>query len=179
MSLYQNKYRIESTRLKEWDYNNPWWYYVTINTKNHILYFGEVVIGKIDLNALGNLAENMWKQIPFHYKNVELDYFVIMPNHIHGIIILNESKDVACNVSTSEMGKLSPRKNSLSVIIRGYKSAVTKYAHENGINNFSWQSRYYDRIIRNEKELYEIRKYIEQNPMKWDLEKSLTENLII
>ena len=89
MSLYQNKYRIETIRSTEWDYSNPWWYYVTINTKNRVSYFGEVVNEEMVLNKLGQVAETFWKQIPIHYRNVELDYYVIMPNHIHGIIILN------------------------------------------------------------------------------------------
>lgn len=177
MSLYQNKYRIESTRLREWDYTNPWWYYITINTKDHVRWFGKIKDGKIVSNKLGDAVETFWKEIPVHYEDVELDYFVIMPNHIHGIIILNKGRDVACNVSTNEMAVISPKKNSLSVVVRGFKSAVTKYAHENGIRNFSWQSRFYDRIIRNEKELYNIRKYIVENPVHWQLKKNIPENL--
>jgi len=92
MSKFQNTYRIETSRLKEWDYTNPWWYYVTINTKNHVKYFGNVVHGKMILNGLGKLADKCWKEIPNHFTNVELDYFVVMPNHIHGIIILNETR---------------------------------------------------------------------------------------
>ena len=153
------------------------WYFVTVNTKNHISHFGEVTNEEMVLNTLGDTAKTFWEQIPIHYKNVELDYFVIMPNHIHGIIILNERRDVACNVSTNEMGKISPKRNSLSVVIRGFKSALTKYAHENGIINFCWQPRFYDRIIRNEKELFEIRKYIEENPVRWEFEKNIPENL--
>ncbi len=106
MSLYKNKYRIESARLKEWDYANPWWYYVTINTKDHIPYFGEIVDEGIVLNELGLIADTFWKQVPVHYQNVELDYFVVMPNHIHGIIILNDRRDVACNVSTETLNLL-------------------------------------------------------------------------
>jgi putative transposase len=89
MTLFQNKYRIESARLKEWDYKNPWWYYVTINTKNHISWFGKVERGKMKLNQLGKIVDKAWNEIIIHYTNTELDYFVVMPNHIHGIIILN------------------------------------------------------------------------------------------
>ena len=156
MSLYQNKYRIESIRLKEWDYKNPWWYYVTINTKNHVSYFGEVTNGEMVLNKLGNQTETIWKQIPIHYKIVELDYSIIMPNHIHGIIIINQ------NVETRHASSLQHKYPTLSNIVGSFKSAVTKCAHEKGIINFFWQSRFYERIIRNEKELYNIRKYIEE-----------------
>ena len=171
MSLYQNKYRIETIRSTEWDYSNPWWYYVTINTKNRVSYFGEVVNEEMVLNKLGQVAETFWKQIPIHYRNVELDYYVIMPNHIHGIIILNAT------VETRHASSLHQKKPTLSNIIGSFKSAVAKYAHENGISKFFWQSRFYDRIIRNKKELYNIRKYIEQNPLKWYYEKDSPENI--
>lgn len=91
MTLFQNKYRIESARLKEWDYKNPWWYYVTINTKNHFPWFGKVERGKMKLNRLGKLVENIWNEITIHYTNTELDYFVVMPNHLHGIIIFDSN----------------------------------------------------------------------------------------
>ena len=170
MSLYQNKYRIETARSKEWDYSNPWWYYVTINTKNHHSYFGRVIKGNMILNYKGGIAEKIWKNIPEHYGNVELDHHVIMPNHIHGIIIINE-------VETGHAPSLQRRKNTLSNIVGSFKSAVTKTLHERGIKDFAWQPRFYDRIIRNEKELYNIRKYIEENPLKWYYEKDNPENI--
>lgn len=175
--LYQNRFRKESARLKEWNYSNPWWYYITISTKNHYHFFGTVVSGEMNLNKFGKVAEKNWNEIPKHYENVEIDYYVVMSNHIHGIIIINGSRDVACNVSTNKYSQISPKKNSLSAIIRSYKSAVKKFAHENGLLDFAWQERFYDRIIRNEKELFNIRKYIEQNPIKWELEKTTPENL--
>jgi REP-associated tyrosine transposase len=85
------KYKIESARLKEWDYSKPWWYYVTINTKDHKHCFGKIESTKMILNDLGKIAETSWKNIIKHYPMVELDYYVIMPNHIHGIIILNST----------------------------------------------------------------------------------------
>ncbi|MHB9040170.1 MAG: transposase [Melioribacteraceae bacterium] len=183
MALFQNKYRIESIRLKDWDYSSPWWYYVTINTKGHAEYFGKIVKGKMDLNELGSIAEEEWLKTKSLRSNIDLDYYVIMPNHIHGIIILNNEKrrDVARYVSTQNIifSKISPKENSLSAIIRSFKSAVSKRMHELGFYHFSWQSRFYERIIRNEKELMNIRKYIEQNPMKWDIEKNDYENLIV
>ena len=89
MSLYKNTYRIESARLKEWDYSSPWWYYITINTKDHREWFGKIMKEKMILNEIGKTAEGFWKKIPNHFQNVELDYFIIMPNHLHGIIIIN------------------------------------------------------------------------------------------
>ena len=109
-----------------------------------------------------------------------------MPNHIHGIVILTGRnikrntknirdlrRDVACNVSTAnnislKMSKISPKPGSLSTIIRSYKSAVTRYAHTNGYLNFKWQSRFYDHIVKSEKELNAIHRYIWNNPIKWN-----------
>ena len=123
--------------------------------------------GKMILNELGLITNKCWKEIPNHYPNVEIDYYVIMPNHLHGIIIINP-----VDVETPYMASLP-----LGDIIGKFKAAVTRWCNKNGYINFSWQSRFYDRIIRNEKELYNIRKYIEQNPLKWDLEKNNPENI--
>lgn len=169
--LFNNKFRVESTRLKEWDYSNPWWYYITISTKNHSPFFGEVIHRKMNLNKLGIVTEKCWVEIPKHYQNVEIDYYVIMPNHIHGIIIINST------VETRHASSLQNKSITLSNIIGSFKSVVSKQARESGNNNFSWQERFYDRIIRNEKELFNIRKYIQQNPIKWELEKDKPENL--
>jgi hypothetical protein len=105
-----------------------------------------------------------------------------MPNHSHDVLILNDHhKDVACNVSTQvineKFSKLSPKKYSLSTVVRSYKSAITKWCNENNHNSFAWQPRFFERIIRNEKELYNIRKYIEQNPLKWEIEKNNPDNI--
>jgi len=173
MSLYKNKYRIETTRLKEWDYSNPWWYYITINTKSHIEWFGEIKNGKMILNSLGKIVSNFWENIPNHFPIVELDYSQIMPNHIHGIIIINPS------VETPDRASLHDKNNhhSLGLIINQFKGSFKKWCNENNFNSFEWQPRFYDRIIRNEKELYNIRKYIKQNPIKWEIEKEIPENL--
>jgi len=169
MTKFKNTFRIESARLTEWDYHNPWWYYITINTKNHIEYFGEIVNEMMILNELGKVAKECLLEISNHFPNIELDYFVIMPNHIHGIIIINSE------VKTPDRASL--QKHSLGLIINQFKGSVKRWANKNEHESFSWQSRFYDRIIRNEKELYNIRKYIEQNPLKWELEKDIHENI--
>ncbi len=176
MSKYQNKYRIESIRLKEWDYSTPWWYYVTISTKNHICWFGDVINSIMKLNESGVAAEMCWLKIPEHYATVELDYFRIMPNHVHGIIILNESQAVETGHAPSPQRH---KKHSLSNVVGSFKSAVSKNLHKIGIKGFGWQSRFYERIIRNEAELYKIRKYIEENPLRWEIEKDNPKNLDI
>ncbi len=89
MTKFREKFRIESTRLKEWDYSNPWWYYVTINTKDHVEYFGEIDKGVVILNDVGKIVEDEWLKTKEIRTNVDLDYFVVMPNHLHGIVIIN------------------------------------------------------------------------------------------
>ena len=172
-TLFKNKFNIDSTRLQTWDYSNPSWYYITINTKKHQECFGVIKNDKMVLNAVGRIAEKHWLEMPDHYPSVKLDYYVIMPNHIHGILILN---DVETGHAPSLQSNII-RKPSLGNVIGNFKSAVTKWCNKNGFSSFSWQSRFYDRIVRNEKELYQIRKYIAQNPLKWDVEKNVPENI--
>ncbi|MBI1937507.1 MAG: transposase [Ignavibacteriales bacterium] len=189
MTKYQNTFRIESARLQEWDYLNPWWYYITINTKNHVEYFGDVANGKMILNELGHIVDEEWIKTKSLRPYVDLDYYVIMPNHFHGILIIDQNVETRRgesllqqktntsqkNESISQFGK--PIKNSLSVIINQFKGSVKRRANKNSYTDFSWQSRFYDRMIRNEKELFNIRKYIEQNPAKWSFDKDEIENM--
>ena len=91
---YRNKYRVESARLKNWDYawNAP--YFVTICTKNRECHFGEIIKGKMNLSEIGMIVDKYWKMIPEHFSFVMLDEYVIMPNHMHGIIIINKTYKV-------------------------------------------------------------------------------------
>ncbi len=84
--LYRNKYRIDSTRLKGWDYSSPGYYFITICTKDRECFFGEIIKEKMYLSEIGEIAHRYWAEIPNHFNNVVLDEFVIMPNHVHGII---------------------------------------------------------------------------------------------
>lgn len=190
---YKNTFRIESARLHYWDYSNPGMYFVTICTQNFVEWFGVVNNEKMDLNKMGEIADSCWTKIPNHFPNVELDEYIIMPNHIHGIIGINDisrdadhnesnyemksrtnsRRDVACNVSTSNrMSKISPKPNSLSTIIRSFKSAVTKLIRKCHNPNFAWQPRFYDHVIRNENSLEKIQNYILLNPKNWDSDKN-------
>ncbi len=186
MKLFNNRYRSNSPRLEVWDYSNPWWYFITTNTKNQKHWFGNIVNEKMILNDIGKCAKKSWLDIPNHYPSVELDSFVIMPNHIHGIIIISEKSITRKSNVIVDEGHAPHLQSSedlnfhtLSNIVGSFKSAVTKYAHKNSFKGFKWQRSFYDRIIRNERELHNIQKYIQQNPMKWSIEKDLPENLEI
>ena len=190
---YKNKYRIETTRLKGWDYGKNGYYFVTICSIDRIPYFGSVINGKVKLSEIGKIALEELKKTPEIRKdmNVTLGEFVIMPNHIHCIIIIGENeyntnrrdamrcvstniamrgdecRDAMHGVSTNKFG---PQSKNLPSIIRGFKSAVTKRAKI--INpDFSWQRNYYEHIIRDEKSFKTILEYIINNPLKWNEDK--------
>ncbi len=166
-------------RLNEYDYSKNGYYFITLCTKDGIEYFGKIENEEMILNQFGETAERCWKEIPNHYDNVEIDEFVIMPNHIHGIISINDDNDKwteHCSVPTNTTNT-ERRYGLLSKIIKSFKNVVIKDIHEKfSDNKFQWQRSFYDHVIRNEKSLYEIREYIIYNPLKWDLEKNNIEN---
>jgi REP element-mobilizing transposase RayT len=194
MDKYQNKYRIPSARLQYWDYRWAGAYFITICTQNREHYFGEIHDGQMQLSGVGIMADILWYQIPHHSKNVELGAFVIMPNHVHGILILTDTNDTVetlhvetLHVETlhatslpstkpsteqknEQMAMISPKSNSISTIVRSYKSAVTKHAHRLGFD-FQWQTRFHDQIIRNDESFQKITNYIINNPANWQDDK--------
>ncbi|MCW8848480.1 MAG: hypothetical protein OQJ81_00770, partial [Melioribacteraceae bacterium] len=119
---------------------------------------------KMILNQTCVKADDLLNNVPIHFPNAELDEYIIMPNHIHAIIIIDYE-------FVGNENLLSLHKTNLSNVIKGFKIGVTKWCRNNNIENFKWQKSFYERIIRNETELYNIRRYIQQNPIKWSLEK--------
>jgi len=118
---------------------------------------------------LGKAAKISFEDIPHHFQNSSIDYFTIIPNHIHGIVIIEDNVETRHGVSLrSKFGKVN--KNSLSIIVNQYKGAVTRFARKNNFTSFVWQPRFYDHIIRNENDLHRIRTYIQNNPLKWELD---------
>lgn len=175
---YRSKYRITSPRLTNWDYGSHGLYFVTICTKDRVRYFGEIEmqdktqsIASLQATHIGKVAFDNWMQIPQYHPYFEIDEFVIMPDHIHGILFINKPDKVNWEIS-----KFGPQRNNLASIIRGYKSSVKKYATLNDIE-FFWQPRYYDRVIRNEKEYVNIKDYIFNNAIQWSLNQDNFENL--
>lgn len=196
MKKYNNKYRIESVRLKNWDYRNNGAYFITINTGNRKHFFGEIINSEMQLSPIGEYAENFWMEIPKHFPFVELGNFVIMPNHTHGILIINNpnpvislhcneinkslqcneiDKSLQCNDSTGNQyfSDISPKSGSISTIIRSYKSVVSKHARL--LNpEFNWQPKFHDHVIRNSESFERIQNYIENNPSNWKEDKFYT-----
>jgi putative transposase len=168
MDKFQGRFRITSTRLRDWDYSSAGWYFVTICTKNQKPYFGEVIDSAIHYSPLGVIVAEEWTRTRMFRPNVSLDEWVIMPNHLHGIIIIKDVETPRRGVCT---GTSSWKSNSLGSIINQFKGVCTRRIRESGITDFAWQSRYFDHVIRHEESLRKIRKYIRENPMKWALDR--------
>ena len=252
---FRNTYRIPSARWQDWDYAAGA-YFITINTAHRVQWFGQIKNGNMKLSAFGEIAARFWHDIPNHFPSVRLDAFVVMPDHIHGILVIDSPEIVvetlhatsennltnkpdnnplhatsdnnvtekpdnyplhatsdnnANNISdipnelyvisgsetlhatslrdnttnllhskNEQMSMISPKSGSLSQIIRSYKSAVSKQIHL--INPaFAWQTRFYDRVIRDWEEYRRIACYIETNPKKWEEKNKsyLAENQIL
>jgi len=173
---FRNKYRIETTRLQNWDYGWNAAYFVTICTKNREHYFGYVIDGKMNLSEIGRIADKYWLEISTHFSFVYLDEYVIMPNHVHGIIIIDkpdivDTPNLLVVVDTPNLGVSTTTNNkwkpgTLGVIINQYKRICTIQSRK--IHpDFEWQSRFYDHVIRNDKSFDRITNYIQNNPLKW------------
>jgi REP element-mobilizing transposase RayT len=167
MTLFKNKYRVETTRLQEYDYSSQGAYFITICTKNRECLLGEIRDRGMVLNDLGVIVLKCWHDLPKHYTNIILDEFVIMPNHIHGIIRIENVETGLKPVSTTTNRN---KNHGLSEIVRALKTFSSR--NINIIRQVSgtpvWQSRFYERVIRNEDELNKIREYIINNPLNWE-----------
>jgi REP element-mobilizing transposase RayT len=189
------RHHRRSTRLPGHDYASPGAYFVTVCTRGRLLHF--------EVSAVRAFAETCWLAIPDHAPRVTVDEWVVMPNHVHGIIVINEPANETADVSldhrrggvqlnaptanandesrpnldstsrdaASPFSRLSPRRHTLSVIVRTYKAAVTTAARRAGHTDFAWQRGFYEHIIRGPRELDSIRRYIRDNPRQWDLDR--------
>ncbi|MGB7573415.1 MAG: transposase [Thermodesulfobacteriota bacterium] len=155
-------------RLGDYDYSQDGYYFITICTQNREEWFGKIEKEQKTLNGYGEVAKDFWVEIPPHFDDVKIDEFTIMPNHMHGILIVEKNR-----VGNAYMRSLQDRtKMLLSKTVQQFKSSVTRKIHS--IQNdfkFQWQKSFYDHIIRNEKSLSHVRQYIVDNPLKWDLDR--------
>ena len=192
---FQNKYRIPSARLQNWDYGSNAMYFVTICTAHRECYFGEIVetanlsVSTMQLSEIGKIANQYWNEIPNHFPFVELGEFIVMPNHVHGIIIIDKHVETPkLGVSTIPINEpitiVSASQNrqrtvtasgkwnseTLGVILNQYKRICTIHARKIHAD-FAWQSRFHDHIIRNNESFQRISYYIANNPIKWEDDK--------
>jgi len=176
-----------SIRLRGFDYSRTGVYFVTICAQKGTSVFGSVVGGKVRLNAGGRTAVNCWLEIATHFPNVTLDEFIVMPNHLHGILAINGIRSaigvgaqhaaplpLTRHTSVGHHASRGPARagvapGSLGAIVRSFKSATTKRINEirQTPGEAVWQRNDYDRIIRNDGELERARGYVRLNPVRW------------
>ncbi len=187
--MKRNFGRRRSIRLKDYDYSQSGIYFITICTASKRCLFCTNSENSANLSHIGKIARECWFEIPNHFKNAKLDEFVVMPNHIHGIIGLTDKEQKRAenfqplqpheqNVGVQYIEPTSPQNRfqhitpkSLGSIIRSYKSAVTRQSRKDEICEIFWQRNFYERVIRSEKELGSLREYIANNHLKWNLDR--------
>ncbi len=188
MKYNPNIHHRRSIRLKGYDYLQAGLYFITICTQNQLCLFGKIENGGMILNDAGMMIKTVWHEIPVYYYEFNVHKFVVMPNHVHGIIqIISNPKSVGAgprarpiNEWQQTMGQpqgVAPTM-SLSDIVHRFKTLTTK-RYTDGVNNNDWprfnkklwQRNYYEHIIRDEKSYYQISEYIQTNPLKWQDDK--------
>lgn len=184
MPDFKNKYRIETTRLKSWNYAWEGVYFVTICTKDRQPFLGRIENNMPVLTDIGLIAKKEWvRTVELRPDmNITLGEFLVMPDHIHGIVTIGQNefntprRDTIHCVSTGKtdansnkqtpQNQFGPQRKNLASIMRGYKSAVSVQSRKIR-SDFGWQPRFYDHIIRDESELERITNYIKDNPRRW------------
>lgn len=171
-------------RLRNYDYSSEGMYFVTVCAKDKICLFGEIEGGEIKLNDAGQMIESVWKGLSNRFPSIDLDQFAVMPNHIHGIILmvgapLVGAQNAGPSAKRTDIQRAGTRPAAPTVgdVVGAFKSITTneyirgvKHEHWPPFLGKLWQRNYYEHVIRNEKELFETRRYIQENPLKWDLD---------
>jgi REP element-mobilizing transposase RayT len=189
MTYDPDKHHRRSIRLRGYDYSQSGAYFITICTQDRGCLFGEVVDGEMRLNQFGELVEMTWHNLPHHVDGIVLDAFVVMPNHVHGIIMIVEPSVGTGSAGTGFVGagfvragsEPAPttdepphkKRHGLPEIVRQFKTFSAR--HINSLRHASggpvWQRNYYEHVIRNEKSVNSIREYIINNPLQWELDR--------
>ncbi|WP_107788026.1 transposase [Nitrosomonas ureae] len=165
-------HRRKSIRLQGYDYSQAGAYFITICTHDRMPLFGEIVDGVMVLNTAGQIVEKCWGAIPEHFPQVTLDEFVIMPNHVHGIITIGTN--VGANDYLPLPSNETPRplqhgtSRTIGSMVRGFKIGITRWFRANTDIHTVWQRNYYEHIIRNEDAYLKIAEYIQTNPQRWE-----------
>ena len=194
--LFKNKYRIPSAGLPGWDYSSAGFYFVTICVKNRKCCLGKVADGKIRLSEQGKIVKKFWLDLTDNYDGCKLDEFIIMPNHLHGIVIIEDNRQLSRD-SVETIHELSLQKSAQSTdpanrewvinrrkmllpkIIGHFKMQAAKHINilQSTPGKAFWQSRYYDRIIWDERSLNNIQEYIQNNLFNWEDDRNNPEGL--
>ena len=163
----------KANRLRDYNYSQPGSYFVTICTKEQKCLFGRVSGSEMQLNALGQIVINTWLEVIESSSNATSDYSIVMPNHFHAILNI-ENNELEKNLLMSDKESEQRRKTMLlsKVIGRFKMQSAKRINHARNLSGEAlWMRSYWDRVIRNEEELMKIREYIQNNPLKWELDK--------
>ncbi len=165
-------------RLPNYDYSQPGAYFVTTCVKNRQCVFGNIHNGQMQLNEYGKIVQEQWEWLHQQYPYLQMDAFVVMPNHFHAILIIvgngrnhSQQYDTVRNVVGNGRDRsLQCKIKPVPELMGAFKTRSSKFIHQLGFADFQWQKSYYDHIIRNEHSLNRIRQYIVDNPQKWELD---------
>ena len=176
--------------MKEYDYSQPGGYFVTIVTKDRAMLLGTIVDGTVVLSPSGEIIAYWWRQIPRHFEFVECDQFIIMPNHIHGIMIIHEHPNVGAAAGPRPDQGVPPagvrkpgvrqpdpytdqKRPTLGQVVAYFKYQSTKQINANlgCAGNKIWQRNYYERVLRGDDELNRAKEYILNNPLQWEMDR--------
>lgn len=167
------KHHRRSIRLKGYDYTQPGAYFVTICTQTRACLFGAVADGEMQLNNPAQIAKAAWDELPARFPSVRLDAFIVMPNHVHGIIIVGAqfiAPSDGFGTATIDQGAIN-HAPTLGEMVRAYKAASTRLIRQAGTPDFAWQRNYYEHVVRDEESLSRIRRYILDNPAHWEFDR--------
>ncbi len=170
MTIRLETRRRRSIRLQNYDYALAGAYFITIVTQDRKCLFGGIVDGEVRLNDCGQTVQDEWEKSAQIRKEIELAAFVVMPNHVHGIVVITDGMGRATGRSPLQSG---PAKRSLGAFVGGFKAVVSKRinASRSLPGTLVWQRNYFEHVIRNEDSLHRIRQYILDNPMRWEFDR--------
>lgn len=178
MGMTQEKYAPEqhhrrSLRLQGYDYTQPGAYFVTICTQSRACLFGVVSDGDMQLTETGHIAQAAWDTLPARFPSIRLDAFIVMPNHVHGIIMVGAqfiAPSDGFGTAMNDQGAIN-HAPTLGEMVRAYKAASTRFIRQTGAPDFAWQRNYYEHVARDEDSLNRIRQYIVDNPARWQFDR--------
>ena len=179
MTFNPDIHNRRSIRLKHYDYTQPGGYYITMVIQDRTCILGEITNGEMILSESGKIVQSEWMHTPEIRPNIRLDMYVIMPNHIHGIIVItgrgtkHRAPTPTMKQNTAQYESFGkPVSNSIPTIVRSFKAIATKQINQlrNTPGLAVWQRNYYEHIIRDDNELNHIREYIQNNPLRWEFD---------
>lgn len=174
MPFDPNIHHRRTIRLKEYDYSQNGLYYVTICTKDRECLFGEIADGRMNTNVYGEILESVWNGLPSHYPNVVLHEHIVMPDHFHAIIQIDNEcvgvSNVGAGLKPAPTNGQPPTKHGLPEIVRALKTFSSRKINELRQTQGAsvWQRNYYEHIIRDGEDYTMIANYIMENPLRWE-----------